>query len=194
VTLQLATLLAVGVPLTLVIQSFVPPLPMAGVLALVVALLVVPFWKTATNLEQHVRAGAQVIGEALAAQTAGGPAHAGDPVVDREGTALDQVRALVPGLGELQLIHLDAVDLAIGRTLKQLNLRGLSGATAVAIQRPGSSAAVPTGDERLAAGDSLVLAGTSDAVKAAVALLKAETGAPGPRGTEKDPQIDGAEI
>jgi CPA2 family monovalent cation:H+ antiporter-2 len=189
VTLQLATLVCVGIPLTLVIQSFVPFLPMAGVLATAVVLLVVPFWKTATNLEQHVRAGAQVIGEALAAQTVSSPDH--------ERTTLAQMQALVPGLGELQVIHLEAADPAIGQTLKHLNLRGLSGATAVALQRKDSPTTVPTGDEQLAVGDSLVVAGTSEAVKAATSLLKADPGsarAEGDPGTKKDLRIDAVEM
>ena len=66
---------------------------------------------------------------------------------------------------------------AVGRTLKQTNLRGETGASVIGIRRAGE-ALFPTGDERLEAGDTLVLTGSEDAVIAARALLTA--GPPGP--------------
>ena len=80
VTLQIAILLVAGVPVVALTQPFLPGMPGMTILLVGVALLVIPLWRSATNLEGHVRAGAQVILEALAAQSAlagdDGAAHA----------------------------------------------------------------------------------------------------------------------
>ena len=47
-----------------------------------------------------------------------------------------------------------------GKTLAEIKLRGLTGATILAIEREGESVVVPAGNERLRAGDVLALAGT----------------------------------
>jgi CPA2 family monovalent cation:H+ antiporter-2 len=63
---------------------------------------------------------------------------------------------------------------AAGRTLSDVNLRGLTGATVLCIFRPSANeqrTLVPTGHERLRAGDVLALAGSQDAIAAARDLL-----------------------
>ena len=55
-----------------------PGIPVMAILLAGVALLVIPLWRSATNLEGHVRAGAQVILEALAAQSATSAGAPGD--------------------------------------------------------------------------------------------------------------------
>jgi CPA2 family monovalent cation:H+ antiporter-2 len=65
---------------------------------------------------------------------------------------------------------------AIGRTLIDLNLRGLTGASVIAIMRREGSVAAPTGREVLERGDVLTLTGTSEAVEAARELLVASQG------------------
>jgi monovalent cation:H+ antiporter-2, CPA2 family len=159
VTLQLAIVLAVGAPLLAIVQPFVPAVPTAAVLVLLIASLIVPFWRSAANLEAHVRAGAQVIAEALAAQARSGDGHGPD--------AESEIRRLVPGLGDVTAVPLVSGSAAEGRSLKDLNLRGRTGATVVALQRGAAPVVVPTGDEVLAAGDTLVVAGTDEAVAAA---------------------------
>lgn len=68
----------------------------------------------------------------------------------------------------------EQLDLAaVGKTLAEISLRGLTGATVVAIQRGDESVLVPSGRERLLAGDVLAIAGTHDAVEAAKELLSA---------------------
>jgi CPA2 family monovalent cation:H+ antiporter-2 len=52
-----------------------------------------------------------------------------------------------------------------------VNLRGLTGATAIAIHRTAGEVLIPTGKEELQVGDVLALAGTHDAVEAASRLL-----------------------
>jgi CPA2 family monovalent cation:H+ antiporter-2 len=162
VGLQLAILALVGIPFLAAIQPFVPLGPTAIVLGVGLALLAIPFWRTATNLEAHVRAGSQVITELLAAEARS---------ADHGAHALQEARHLIPGLGEPQIVELQDGAPAIGQTLKSLNLRGLTGATVVALQPAGGAPAMPTGDEALAKGDIIVLAGSDDAIRAARVAL-----------------------
>jgi CPA2 family monovalent cation:H+ antiporter-2 len=166
VTLQLAILLIAGIPLVAVTQPFLPSIP--GVLILLVGLLAlaIPFWRSAANLQGHVRAGAQVILEALSAQSEA--AAESRPHTD--------VRRLVPGLGEAATLRLGDGDPWVGKTLRDLNLRGLTGATVIAIERGTADVPYPAAHEELHAGDTLVLIGTKDAVAAAKELLRAAGG------------------
>jgi CPA2 family monovalent cation:H+ antiporter-2 len=159
VTLQLAILLVAGIPLVAATQPFVPSSAGVVVLAIGVLALALPFWRSATNLQGHVRAGAQVLVEALATQGQRAPTA---PTMD--------VNTLLPGLGITGTVQLAEGDAPVGKTLKQLNLRGLTGASVIAIER-GGGALVPTGDELLQPGDTLVVIGTKDAVSSARDLL-----------------------
>ncbi|HEY2759269.1 MAG TPA: cation:proton antiporter, partial [Pirellulales bacterium] len=67
-TLQLAIVIAVGVPLVAITQPFLPRFIGPIVLLLLLALLAISFWKDATNLQGHTRAGAQAIIDKLAQQ------------------------------------------------------------------------------------------------------------------------------
>ncbi len=166
VTFQLASVLLVGLTLLALTQPFLPGGVAAAALAAAIAVLGVAFWRSATNLEDHVRAGAEVVLEALAAQTRG-PAPQPAPAPD----ALDQVQHLLPGLGDLAAVRLEAGSPAAGKTLAELNLRGRTGATVLAITRAQGSVVVPTAKEKLRAGDVLALAGSRRAIAAARALL-----------------------
>jgi len=167
VTLQIAILLVAGVPVIAITQPFMPGIPGMAILLAGVALLVIPLWRSATNLEGHVRAGAQVILEALAAQSAAATTAA--PV--------QPPSALLPGLGNATTVAITAGSPAVGRTLKQINLRGLTGATVIAIDREAADVIYPTGDEELRVGDALILTGTAEAVLAAEELIAAPAAA-----------------
>ena len=82
--------------------------------------------------------------------------------------------SLFAGLGEPIAVELGPTSPAVGRTLAELDLRGRTGATVLAISAGGAPVVVPTGDQRLAAGDVLALAGTREAVDAARAVLLGE--------------------
>lgn len=170
ITLQLAILALVGIPLLAVTQPFLPPLHGAVILTViliaVLAALGVGFWRGTTNLHGHARAGAEMIVAALAQQMADGPQEGGDT------GALEQVHRLLPGLGEPVPVRIDPGSRAVNRTLAQLNLRGVTGATVLAITRAGERVVLPVGREVLRAGDVLALAGTQEAVRAAAALLE----------------------
>jgi CPA2 family monovalent cation:H+ antiporter-2 len=164
VTLQLGTVLIVTLPLLALLQPFLPPGASALGLSLVVVALGVTFWRSTADLQGHVRAGASAIIEALATQARGGPAPAS--------ATLAPVSQLLPGLGEPEAVKLSVGCSAAGRTLSELDLRGLTGATVLAITRGERSIVFPGAQERLEIGDLLALAGTREAVSAAKALLE----------------------
>ena len=162
-TLELTILFAAGAPLVALTQPFLPTaFPFGVVLVVGVALLGLPFWRSATNLQGHVRAGTQVILDALVAQS-----RSGQPAPSR----LDDLRNLLPGIGEPRAVPVAAGAPCVGRSLKELNLRGLTGATVLAIERGGGEVVFPTADEGLRENDVLVLTGTGEAVAAACELL-----------------------
>jgi CPA2 family monovalent cation:H+ antiporter-2 len=68
VTVQLAMVLLVGLPVLALTQPFVSSWVAAATLGGLLVLLGVLFWRSATNLQGHVKAGAEVIVEALVAE------------------------------------------------------------------------------------------------------------------------------
>lgn len=164
VTLQLAGVLLVGTPLLALTQPFLPLLPGALIFLLVLATLSVGFWRSATNLQGHVRAGAQVVLDALAVRTR--PAETAS-----SGRSFADVHQLLPGLGALAAVRLEPESPAVGKTLSQLKLRGRTGATVLAVTRAAGGVIIPTAKERLQAGDVLALAGTHEAIAAATTAL-----------------------
>ncbi|MGH7427954.1 MAG: cation:proton antiporter regulatory subunit, partial [Candidatus Methylomirabilaceae bacterium] len=95
---------------------------------------------------------------------------------DGTGETLEHVHQLLPGLGELAAVRLDAGSPAVRKTLAQLNLRGITGATVLVVTREGGGVVVPTAQERLRAGDVLALAGSHEAIEAAQRLLVRPSG------------------
>jgi CPA2 family monovalent cation:H+ antiporter-2 len=162
VALQLGALLVVGVPLIAVTQPFLPGFQAAALLLLLIAALGVGFWRSAADLDGHVRAGAQAIVEALAAQSRSGEG----------GANLADLNAVLPGLGDPVPFALPQASPGVGKSLAELDLRGVTGATVLAIRRrEGADVVVPAAKEVLRAGDVLALGGTHEAIAAAKALL-----------------------
>ncbi|MEX2306171.1 MAG: cation:proton antiporter [Pirellulales bacterium] len=166
VMLQLAIVLVIGVPLIAITQPFVPPFRGAAVLMFVLLLLAVAFWRGAANFQGHTRAAAEALAEALARQTRAGRDKG-------SGGSLEDTSRLLSGLGSPVPVEVQPGTVAEGKTLAQIELRGLTGATVLAIQRGEQSVLVPSGHERLKAGDVLAVTGTHDAVEAARELLSA---------------------
>jgi CPA2 family monovalent cation:H+ antiporter-2 len=165
VTLQIGVLLFVGIPLVAVTQPFLGGPEGGATLVAILTLMGIAFWRSAANLQGHVRAGALVVAEALAAG-----ARSGRPVSEEE--SLEKVRRLLPGLGEPVPVRLREESAAVGKTLAQLDLRGSTGATVLAIARGETGLVAPGAHERLAAGDVVALAGTHAAVAAARRILE----------------------
>ena len=166
VTLQLAIVLLVGLPLLVLTQPFVPSWAAGIALGLLLLSLGFAFWRSATNLHGHVRAGAQMIAEALMLQ-------AQKPASTAE-SSFAQLEQLTQGLGEPIPLRLTETSPAVGKSLAQLNLRGLTGASVLAIARGDQGIIVPTATEVLRTDDVLALAGTREAVAAATHALQGE--------------------
>jgi CPA2 family monovalent cation:H+ antiporter-2 len=167
VTLELVIVIMVGAPLLALTRPFLPGAQGGALILLFIAVLGVAFWRSATNLQGHVRAGAEVIVDVLARQSQGRGS------VAREDN-LKQVEQLLPGLGALTAFRLETSSPAVGRTLAELNLRALTGASVLAITREAGNVVAPAAGETLRAGDVLALTGTQEAIEAARTLLGPE--------------------
>lgn len=166
--LQLGILLMVGAPIVAITQPFVPRFPGFTLLGAMTALLGIAFWRSALNLQAHAQAGAEVIVAALTPQLA----------EEDDETSLfrtmEHLALMLPGLGEPVPVRITAASPAVDRTLAELNVRGKTGATILAITRresSGNKVLVPSGREVLRDGDVLALAGTQESVEAAMQML-----------------------
>jgi monovalent cation:H+ antiporter-2, CPA2 family len=172
--LQLSIILLVGIPILAVTQPFLPLFYGLLILLMVVTALGFGLWRSTTNLEGHVRAGAEVVMELLRSQS------------EDEEPELSELEKLLPGLGPMAAQRLAGDSPAVGKTLAALNLRGSTGATVLAILRRDGGAVSPTGHETLAPGDVLALTGTPEAVAAARALLVRGPASEAAPGTSSD--------
>jgi CPA2 family monovalent cation:H+ antiporter-2 len=165
-TMHIALLLAAGAPLFVLAQLAIPEMPSFVLVVIALAIFAVAFWRSARNLHGHVRAGAQIIVAALAQNSFS--------TAEELSKTMEHVSAALPGLGEPTPVVVRESSRAVGLTLAELNLRGLTGATVLAISRrsgSGEEQLVPTGKDRLRAGDVVALAGSNDAVASARELL-----------------------
>jgi CPA2 family monovalent cation:H+ antiporter-2 len=158
ILVQIAVVLAVGIPIVAITQPFLPPHQGAFVLLLLTLVLLVTLWRNAENLQGHARAGAEIIASALANQMASIDGASEDTKM------LEDVNAVLPGLGEPVAIRVVPESIAVGRSLGQLNLRGATGATVLAIKRGSKQIPTPLGREVIQAGDLVAVAGARDAL------------------------------
>ena len=191
VTWQLVMVAMVGVPLVALTQPFLPRHLGTVIFLAALGVLAIAFWRSATNLQGHTKAGAEVIVAALAKQMAGSAGEPDEPLPHRRrasdsgagpatlAPAPEQVRALsgiydlIPGLGQPVSVEVGPDDYAVNRSLSELDLRDATDATVLVIVRPGESIILPVGKEVLQAGDVLALAGAEEAVEKAKKLLRA---------------------
>lgn len=162
VAFELTTVLLVGAPLLAITQPFLPGFHGFAVFSLFGVVLAVLFWRSATDLQGHVRAGAEVLVAALAQQAQAGPGSPGE-----SGPVMEQIDV---GLGRPLSIQLIDNSPGAGRSLAQLRLRGATGASVLAIIRDGVGT-VPTAADLLRVGDIIALSGTREAIEAARVLL-----------------------
>lgn len=89
-------------------------------------------------------------------------------------------RARPPLLEDAELLRvtLQPDSLATGRTLRELELRRRTGASAVAVRRGGHTNVSPSPDDRLLAGDEVLLLGNADQLAAAERALAASRDLP----------------
>jgi len=162
-TVQIGVVLIVGMPMVAVTLPFLPGYGGPAFLAALLALLGIAFWRSARNLQGHIQAGALMIVEALGSP--GGRRGPGAPM-------LDEVRRVLPGIGRLTEVTVGVDFAASGKTLSELNLRGLTGASVVGLCRGAERIVLPSAREQLRAGDILAVTGNQRAVAAATALLQ----------------------
>jgi CPA2 family monovalent cation:H+ antiporter-2 len=167
-TLQLIIASIVGTTLLALTQPFLPG-PQGIFVLVVVAMIAAVLWRRVTDLEGHVRAGAEMIVEALIRQTA---------ARDSPSDPLQHVRGFLPGLGAPEPFAVPQASPAVGKTLGELNLSGTTDATVLAVIRDGRGVVAPSTDEVVHANDVFVLAGSRDAVSAAKLLLGADGAQP----------------
>jgi CPA2 family monovalent cation:H+ antiporter-2 len=160
---ELSVALAAGVFVVAVTQPFLPGYYGPILLVAVLLALGVAIWRTADDLEGHVRAGSEAVAAAIAAATRSRPDETARPI-----TELPQV---IAGLGAPVAIRISDQSPSVGRTLSALNLRGRTGATVLAIARGEQAIIAPEAKEQLAAGDLLAVAGTAESIEAARGLL-----------------------
>jgi CPA2 family monovalent cation:H+ antiporter-2 len=169
-TLQLAILLGVGLPIVAVTLPFLPSYRFALLPLVLVAIPAVAFWRSTMNLQGHAKAGAEVLAMKLGQQMASpGPTGIGDHGLQRE---VERVHQVLPGLGEPVSVRVPIGSPAANRTLAELNLRGATGATVLAIIRGGEHVLVPAGHDRVLPGDVLAVAGSHEAIAAAREMLE----------------------
>ncbi len=161
VAVQLAGIVVTGGPLILATQPFLPPLSGLVVLALVLVLIGIIFWRRATDLFGHFQAGAELVVATLGKQ------------LQADHVEVDPIRHMLPGLGDFAPVRVAEESEGNGRTLGELNLRGRTGATVIALARGDRRIAFPEAHERIAAGDLLALTGSSEAIHAAGEILLA---------------------
>ena len=163
VALQIAVFLVVGMPVLAVLEPFLPGWANALILGVLAVISGGLFWRSASNLEEHVEAGVQIIVGALAAQ-----AHPGS--LTEEEQVLEVIRERLPGIGEPVAVKVSPESRAVGRSLAQLDLRAATGASVLAIARE-SGVTVPSPNEELHGDDVLAVAGTHEAIGAVRAIV-----------------------
>lgn len=162
--LELMMLALVGFLCIAISSAYVPVIPAIAVLATILLGNSIKFWRSATHLQGHVKAGSLAILEALRRQAPGAGAGA-------QALALEQMNELLPGLGDLLPVTLPAASPAIGQRVTEFGLLGRTGATILAVRRDESSGVNREDDAPLEVGDTVVLAGSTEAVQAANSWL-----------------------
>jgi CPA2 family monovalent cation:H+ antiporter-2 len=173
VTLQLVIISVVLVLVLVATQPFVPalrsPLVLGLMLGMVLVVLAIIFWRTAMDLHGHARAGAEIIVAALAHQMAAEPLGSEAPSTERR---IERLREVLPGMGDPVPVRIMPGSQAVGRTLAEVNVRSVTGATVLAILRDGGEQVLmPSGPQVLRDGDLLAVIGSHDAVESAKALV-----------------------
>ena len=179
VTLQLTVVIVAVVFLVAVTKPFFPRMGstlVVGIgLGVLLIVLGITFWRTAADLYGHARAGAEVIVAVLAQQMATEPANG---TAHRKPPSLDTVGKILPGLGDPVSLRIERGSTLEGQTLAGANLRGLTGATVLAIVRGDQQLLMPSGQETLREGDVLAVVGSHEAVENARTLIAGSVSAP----------------
>ncbi len=156
--LVLLAAVAVGLPLALLLG---PLLGVSYVWPALLVALVVPgifAWKRATRWDHDLTSGGLLMLQTIFDQ----------------GLPEDQAERLThfSALGKVSSVVLEPASHAVGKTLTELQLRSLTGASVIGISTDATSFTAPAGDYVLQAGDTLLLAGTAFDQQQAEQLLR----------------------
>ena len=162
-TIQTMVVLVVAVLILALTQPFLPNYAGPVLFLTLVAGFGLSLWRSAADLDGHVRAGSEAVVDALK--------HYALPEPTGEYQAITRVQDLMHGLGATAAVQLTPASKGVGRSLGELDLRGKTGATVLAIRRGGVPIPNPKADERLREGDILAITGTADALEAAHTAL-----------------------
>jgi CPA2 family monovalent cation:H+ antiporter-2 len=173
ITVELGTVLIVGIVVVAITAPFLPSYAGFLFLGLLAAGFGIALWRSAANLEGHVEAGAQAVVQALASYS-----HANDGG-EKRSRSMSDLHTMMPGLGAPVAFEVPEGSASIGRSLAEINLRGETGASVLAISRDGEAIVVPGAEERLRVGDRLAIVGTVEAVDAAQEKLSREASGEG---------------
>ncbi|HEX6314477.1 MAG TPA: cation:proton antiporter, partial [Gemmatimonadaceae bacterium] len=179
VTMQFGLLFAVVALLVTVTQPFAPRIPGIAVIFVAGAILFLAIWRSAKNLQGHALAAGEVIAAALARRV-------GEHSETDTENAMRRMHSMLPGIGEPVAMTVAAGSLADGLTLKELNMRGQTGATVLALLRGEEQIVSPRGDQKLEKGDVIAVAGTHDAVSSVRAMVNQKPATP-PAGSDSIP-------
>ena len=174
VTLEVAILLLTALPVLAITQPFLPPFRGALLLGAMLSLLAIAAWRSAQNLEGHIRAGAELLADAVrsALPPEHGTAEMAIPTLEGTADRFTTATHMLPGLGVPTPFRVEPQHYAAGRTLAELGVRGRTGASILGVTRGETAIPAPSKTERLEAGDLLVLVGTQESVDAAIGLLR----------------------
>jgi CPA2 family monovalent cation:H+ antiporter-2 len=170
------TSLALLVPF-LLLQPLLPRYSTAFLFVALALLLLVTVWQATRDLEGHARAGAEVIATALVQEL-----NRNTEEHDLNRT-MERMVVMLPGLGEPVLMTVGKGCRCDGRTLGELDLRGLTGATVMAVTREAGGerkSFVPSAGTQLEAGDLVAIAGSPDALAAVREMVDAPRASPVP--------------
>jgi CPA2 family monovalent cation:H+ antiporter-2 len=154
--LQATILLVIAMPMLAIVQPFLEPVEGVGAVVITSALMTIVIWRSARKLQGQMTTVGRLVAAFLSRSAM--PEMMRGP---RE----------IPGVGLVTPVRLEPGCAAIGQTLAEIDLRGATGASAVAISRGAEDVIVPTGEELLREGDVLELIGSADRVEQARRLL-----------------------
>jgi len=159
VLVWLGVLLAVGVPVSAILRPVTGAAPTVVIVVGPLAAVAFSMLRGRGDVETGFRSQAERVANLLARQAAS------------EGHGEGAVPKPIPGFDLVFGVAVRPESRVVGRTLIELNLRALTGATVVAIRRSNQNVLLPTGREALQPGDVLGIAGTEEAIRKANELL-----------------------
>jgi monovalent cation:H+ antiporter-2, CPA2 family len=156
--MQIAMMIVVTTVVLAIVQPFLEAFEGVAVLVIAIVAMVMVTWRGVRRTLGQMRAATALLGGLLSAQ----PAHPTPAKFQEE---------LIPGLGVIVPVRLEAGSPASGKSIADLQLASATGAVVVAIGRDREGVAAPSPREVLREGDVLGLAGSNEAIRAAIEKL-----------------------